>query len=64
MLYILDWFWEIKRGETLTFQEIETWSRLTGRDIQPQEVAILMELDLDFYTVINADGNQQPSSQC
>lgn len=57
ILYLFRWFHEVKGGEPLTYQEIENWNKLKCYDITPDEVAVLMKLDTDFYNS-QIDGNQ------
>jgi len=46
MGYLVGLFWDCKRSaEPLTYGEIESWSRLTGQTLDPDEVWCLMRLD-------------------
>lgn len=51
--HLWQWFLEIQTSESLTFAEIEAWSRLTHRRITGQEAAILRRLDSIYLKVIN-----------
>jgi hypothetical protein len=54
LAYLWDWFMELDRARTigmngpdlLTYQVIDAWARLTGREPWPHEVAALISLDL------------------
>lgn len=44
--YLMRLFWDCKRtAEPLTYGEVESWSRLTGQTLEPEEVWCLMRLD-------------------
>lgn len=62
MLYLLGWFLEVSAGRggngwggynPLSWGEIEAWSRLTGRNLQPFEVGALRQLDGIFLRTLN-----------
>lgn len=52
--HIWDWFWDelchrrASGPEPLSYTEIGEWQRLTGRQVLPEEVAILIAMD-DAY---------------
>jgi hypothetical protein len=54
--YLWDWFRELDRARThsmngpdpLTYQAIDAWARLTGREPAPHEVDALLSLDAVF----------------
>lgn len=47
--YLLEWFYQIKKTtEPITYSEIKSWSELTGNLIKPEEVKVLMRLDLEY----------------
>lgn len=50
-LYLLDWFYEVRGGEPLTFREIRAWDELRGVGVSPEEVKVLMLLDRELQTV-------------
>lgn len=46
MGYLLGLYWECKRSaEPIQWHEMEAWLRLTGRDLEPDEIQTLMQLD-------------------
>lgn len=55
--YILKWYFEIKGGTPMTYQEIEAWQRLKAIAITPSEVETLMLIDCDYYKT-KSNGNQ------
>lgn len=45
--HIWEWYLQLQSsGETLSYQEIESWSRLTKTIIYPEEIEILQDLFL------------------
>ena len=44
-LYLLQWYFELSGAENLTYSEIESWSKLKKRELEPFEVDALMTLD-------------------
>ncbi len=52
--YIWGWFVDIHGPEILKYQEIEAWSRCTGRRIEPAEAEILRELSIVYLGAVNA----------
>lgn len=43
--HIWDWYLQLQStSETVTYQEIEAWSRLTNAQARPEEVLILMDM--------------------
>jgi hypothetical protein len=60
MAHFWGWYMELHNGEKLRFSEIESWGRLTGRDVTPQEVEILKTLNSVYLTVQNGR-HDQPS---
>lgn len=46
MGYLLGLYWECKRSaEPIAWSEIESWLRLTGRDLEQCELQLLVSLD-------------------
>ncbi|MCO8160718.1 hypothetical protein NJC38_00885 [Pseudomonas sp. 21LCFQ010] len=46
MEYLPGLFWECKRtSEPLTWQELQAWSRLMDRKLDPEEYRALMKMD-------------------
>jgi len=43
--YIWAWYWEMNRAESLSFAEIEAWTRLTGIALSPWEVRTIKSMD-------------------
>lgn len=43
--YLWNWFLELRNGSAISYQEIKSWSELTGKNIQPYEVEIIKALD-------------------
>lgn len=43
--HLWQWFWELRRDGTITYQEIESWCRLTGQGLSPWEAGTLREMD-------------------
>lgn len=54
LAYLWDWFWELDAGRAegftgpaaFSYQELDAWARLTGRQPSPHEVQALMSIDL------------------
>ena len=55
ILYILEWFYEIKSGEPITYLEIEAWNRLKSIGISADEVEGIMAMDLEFLKSQNGN---------
>ena len=55
MLYLYEWYCEVKGAENLTYSEIQSWDKLRCNGITPDETAVLMLIDMDFYSVRNGD---------
>lgn len=55
LLYLLNWFYELKQfsGECITYADIESWDRLNGYGVTPDEVKILLQLELQRITPDN-----------
>jgi hypothetical protein len=57
--YLWNWFQELASGRSgngfgpdpLSWQEVLSWARLTGRRVSPAEVLVLKQLDLLWLTV-------------
>jgi hypothetical protein len=46
---LLEWFYQIKKTtEPITYSEIKAWDDLTESHVTPEEVKILMRLDLEY----------------
>jgi hypothetical protein len=50
-IYLLNWFYELKRSEVLTFSEIQNWATLYRRPIKSYQVEVLMDLDNIYRSV-------------
>lgn len=58
-LHIWGWFLELHRSRpmggmdagSITFSELEAWSRLTGAAPSPWEVEVLLALDAEWFAV-------------
>ena len=49
IFYLWEWYLEISNGSAISYQELQAWSELTCKDIQPQEVEILKALDYERW---------------
>ncbi len=46
MAYLAGLFWECKRtSDPLTWQEMEAWTRMMDRQLEPEEARALMKMD-------------------
>lgn len=70
MLYLWDWFCELAARRQsngfglspLSWESIESWARLTGRDPQPWEVAALGEIEaLEFRVKAEEEAKKRPT---
>lgn len=59
-MYLWNWFWDLasRRPDSatggvqpITYQELESWSRLTGVSVRGEEVTILLKMDAAYSTV-------------
>ena len=57
------WFLELNGSGQLSFQEIESWSKLTCREVNSAEVLILRRLDNIYQEVINGQRDSQSNDQ-
>lgn len=56
LAHLLEWFGELNAGRTdirvganpLTWEGMDAWARLTGRDLRPWEVGLLRALDRTY----------------
>lgn len=46
--YLLEWYHEISSRETLTYLELESWSKMTKRNIKPYEAQALINIDREL----------------
>jgi hypothetical protein len=58
--HVWGWFWELshRRGtgpEALTFGEVAAWRRLTGQDVEPAEVEMIMAMDDAYLRAVRED---------
>lgn len=51
--YILSWFYELFRGERLTYTEVMNWSRLTKRNLSAFDVDLLFTAERSWWKVKN-----------
>lgn len=57
--HLWSWYLELNTKETLTFSEIEAWSRLTCKTVTAQEAEALKRLDNIYWSIIN-ERNRTP----
>lgn len=50
--YLWECFCEVKRGK-LDYTELRNWADLTGRDLSPKEVEIIMQINSAFEATIH-----------
>jgi len=54
MDYLAGLYWECKRtSEPLTWLEMQAWTRLMDRQLEPEELRALMRMDTIHYRVIH-----------
>ena len=61
--HLLDWFAELNAGRTgngfganpITWEGLDAWARLTGRDLRPWEVGLLRALDRTYLLAMKED---------
>lgn len=58
--HVWDWFWGLsarrKSGpEALTYAEVGDWQRLTGTQVRPEEVEMLMQMDNAFLAEVRKE---------
>ena len=54
MGYLAGLFWELKRtSDPLTWQEMDAWTRMMDRQIEPEEARALMKMDGIHCRVMN-----------
>lgn len=47
--YLLNWFYELKKtSDPITYSEVKAWNELTGNNATPDEVSVLMRIDLTY----------------
>lgn len=63
LAHLWRWFLELDSAGQLTFQEMESWSRLTCRKITSTEALVLRRLDALYTEVINGRRNRQSNHQ-
>ena len=51
--HLWEYYTELNGAEALTFSEIESWSRITKRNIESYEALILKRLDSIYLKVIH-----------
>lgn len=61
--HLWEWFLELNNPGELTFQEIESWSRLTCRNVTSTEAQVLRKLDRLYMEVINGRRDSQSNHQ-
>lgn len=53
LIYIWDWYRDIFTGQTMTFNEIQSWSQLMGYELSAIEAEMIRKLDRIFWSVQN-----------
>ena len=54
MGYLAGLYWELKRtSDPLTWQEMDAWTRMMHRQIEPEEARVLMKMDGIHCQVMN-----------
>jgi len=53
--YLLNWYYEVANGETLTNLEIDAWARLGKINLEPYEARTLIDLDRVRMKIQNED---------
>jgi len=51
--YLWEWFREVFTGRELTYGEMESWSRMTGKRLRGWEAELIKSLDRIFWKVQN-----------
>lgn len=65
--HLWEWFWHLSghrhQGmngpQPLTYQDVETWSRMTGTLLLREEVLILMQMDTAFLNAVADEHEEQ-----
>lgn len=47
------WYLEVRANGALTYQEVESWQRLTKKHLHVWEVDVLMQIDSIYWKVAN-----------
>ena len=55
--YIWKWFCECRAGERLTYQELESWSNLTKKNLSIFEVETIMHLETLYLKTTHETGD-------
>lgn len=55
--HVWEWFWKLSNRrragpESLTYAEIGEWQRLTGQQVLPEEVEMLMKMDDSYLATV------------
>ena len=50
-LYLYSYYCEVRGQEPLTYREVESWAKLMGNELTPDEVKMLFALDNAFFEV-------------
>lgn len=58
--HVWDWFWSLSNRrrtgpEALSFAEIGEWQRLTGQDVLPVEIEMLLSMDDAYLRAVRED---------
>ena len=56
LVYLWDWYLEMRTGEPLTFTEMYHWAKLTQTELGTWEVDLLRSIDRLFWKVAAHDG--------
>lgn len=51
--YIWEWFREVFYGGVLTYQELQSWSQVTGKRLSVWEAELIMALVEEYWKVAN-----------
>lgn len=61
MEYIWGWYDELFNGGKISYMELDSWSRLTRRRLEPWEVGAIRALD-SIYLKVQHDGSGRSSN--
>lgn len=61
--YLWDFYREVFTGEPLTFQEMEAWSRMTGKPVTGWEADALKSIDRAYWRAQSHDKHRSTSNQ-
>ncbi|ANO57506.1 hypothetical protein [Vibrio phage vB_VhaS-tm] len=55
LAYVLNWYFDVKGSDPLTYIELKSWSDLTNTHLLPSEVEVIMQLDRIYWRVRTSD---------